>query len=109
MLFVEMSIFTRHIAELRAEEQLRELQNLLLENPGAGDVIPGLDGLRKIRMPLPGRGKRGAARVLYLFFTVADKIVFLLVYTKNDFEDLPPEMKKVLSTKIKELRKEFEK
>ena len=72
-------------------------------------MVAGLDGLRKIRMPLPGRGKRGAARVLYLFFMVADKIVFLLVYTKNDFEDLPPEVKKAVKVKIKEIRREFEK
>jgi len=109
MLFIETSIFTRRIAELCAEEELRGLQNLLLTHPDAGDVIPGLDGLRKIRMPLPGRGKRGAARVLYLFFTLADKIVFLLVYTKNDFEDLPPEVKKTVKERIKEIRKEFEK
>ena len=109
MLFIEASSFTRRIAELRAEEQLRELQNLLLARPGVGDVIPGLDGLRKIRMSLPGRGKRGAARVLYLYFMVADKIFFLLVYTKNEFEELPSEVKKALKVKIAELRREFEK
>jgi len=30
MIFIETTIFTRHITKLGAEEQLRELQNLLL-------------------------------------------------------------------------------
>ena len=109
MIFIETTIFARRIAGLGAEEQLRGLQNLLLANPNAGDVVPGLDGLRKIRMPLPGRGKRGSARALYLFFAHADKILFLLVYTKNDFDDLPPDARKAIKGQIKEIRREFEK
>jgi len=109
MIFVETKVFTQDITGLGAEEQLRELQNLLFKNPNSGDVISGLDGLRKIRMPLPGRGKRGSARVLYLFFLLDDKIVFLHVYTKNDFEDLPQAMRKNFKVKIKEIRKEFQK
>jgi len=109
MIFIETTFFTRHITGLGAEEQLRKLQNMLLANPNSGDVVPGLDGLRKIRMSLPGRGKRGSTRVMYLYFMLADKIVFLTVYTKNDVDDLPPDMRKAVKVKIKEIRKEFEK
>ncbi|MCL1887993.1 MAG: type II toxin-antitoxin system RelE/ParE family toxin [Kiritimatiellaeota bacterium] len=108
MLFIEATVFTRRIVELRAENHLRELQSLLLAHPDAGDVVSGLDGLRKIRMPLPGRGKRGAARVLYLHIAGRDKIVFLLVYKKNDFDDLPPEVIREMKEKIKVIRREFE-
>ena len=109
MIFVETKIFTRRVAELGAEEELRKLQLHLQANPNSGDVVAGLDGLRKIRMPLPGRGKRGSARALYLFFIHADKIVFLLVYTKNEFNDLSPDTRKAIKGKIKEFRREFEK
>ena len=47
------------------DEKLRELQNVLLENPDAGDVIPDLAGARTIRIPLTGRGKSGGGRVIY--------------------------------------------
>jgi hypothetical protein len=109
MTFIEATVFTKRIIELGAEESYRALQNELAANPDAGDVIPGLDGLRKIRLALPGRGKSGAARTLYLLFTRARTVVFLLVYTKNDFEDLSPEVKKVLRQRIASIRKEFEK
>jgi hypothetical protein len=43
-------------------------------HPDAGDVIPRMGGLRKIRLALPGRGKRGGARVLYLAFVRAETL-----------------------------------
>ena len=108
MVFVETTLFTKRIIELEAENQLRQLQNELLVNPELGDVIHGLEGLRKVRMPLPGRGKRGASRVLYLVFPEVQKIIFLLIYTKNEFTDLSPQMKKAIRSIITQVRKEFE-
>ena len=67
-----------------------------------------MDGLRKIPLAQPGRGKRGSARTLYLIFTRAETIVFLMVYTKNDFEDLPPDVKKAVRQRIALIRQEFE-
>ena len=59
MVFVELPIFLRCAAELFSDEDIAVLQNILLENPDAGDLIPNSRGLRKLRVPLPGRGKRG--------------------------------------------------
>ena len=108
MVFIETTLFTRRIVELNAEIQLQQLQHDLLLNPELGDVIRGLDGVRKIRMPLPGRGKRGASRVLYLVLHKAQKVIFLLLYTKNEFTDLPPHIKKAITPLIAQIRKEFE-
>lgn len=49
------------------------LQLELIENPAAGDVEPGTGGLRKIRLAAParGKGKRGGARVHYLWLRPA--------------------------------------
>lgn len=58
------------------DEKLRELQNVLLENPDAGDVIPDLAGARKIRIPLTGRGKSGGGRVIYVDVVVKEQIFF---------------------------------
>lgn len=59
MIFIELPVFTRVAAGLFDDEALRRIQEILLADPEAGDVIPGGGGLRKLRAPLPGRGKRG--------------------------------------------------
>ena len=65
MLFIETNVFTQLAATLLDDEDLRGLQNLLLEKPDRGPVFTGTGGLRKLRFALPGRGKRGGARVIY--------------------------------------------
>jgi len=46
MIFVELPIFLRCAADLFSDEDVAELQNILLENPAAGDLISGGRGLR---------------------------------------------------------------
>ena len=65
MVFIELPIFIRCAASLFTDEDLVGLQVTLLENPAAGDLIKEGRGLRKLRVPLPGRGKSGGARVIY--------------------------------------------
>lgn len=65
MVFVELPVFFRCAKELFSDDDMRELQVTLLENHAAGDLIPGGRGLRKLHVPLPGRGKQGGARVIY--------------------------------------------
>lgn len=69
--FVETRVFTRRIVALGLEDALRELQLMLLDRPDAGDLDPGTGGLRKVRMrdPTRGKGKRGGARVHYLWLS----------------------------------------
>jgi hypothetical protein len=47
------------------EEDLTDLIKTLIERPDLGAVIPRTGGARKVRLRLPGRGKRGGARVIY--------------------------------------------
>lgn len=65
MVFLETPIFTRQIKALVDDDEYRALQLHLMMNPDAGELIPRSGGLRKIRLGLPGRGKRGGARVIY--------------------------------------------
>ena len=63
--FIEVPLFTKKWKELGlTDEDLRDLQNILLQNPKSGDVIQGTGGLRKIRIPMKGRGKSGGSRVI---------------------------------------------
>jgi putative transcriptional regulator len=60
-LFVELPAFARHRLDYLDDEGFRGLQNALLDNPEAGDVIEGTGGLRKVRYAdaRRGKGKRG--------------------------------------------------
>ena len=70
-------------------------------NPGAGSIIKGSGGLRKIRWNLPGEGKRGALRVIY-YFDQPETIYMVFMYKKNEQEDLTPDQIKILKKAIKE-------
>ena len=49
MVFVELPPFIAFAAEWWSDEDLRRLQNALLTQPDAGDLIRGGAGLRKLR------------------------------------------------------------
>ena len=103
--FIEVPSFTKKWYELGlTDDDLRELQNILLGNPKIGDAIQGTGGLRKIRIPLDHRGKRGGGRVIYVDIELKETIYFINVYAKNEKDDLTEDEKKALKTVVKFLR-----
>lgn len=104
MQFVRFASFEKSAAALFAEADIFELELELLLEPKVGDVIPGARGLRKLRRPLTGRGKRGGARVIYYLTTADDKILLLYAYAKNVQGDLTAAQLKQL---VKLVQQEF--
>jgi hypothetical protein len=96
MVIVETSIFSRRVVELLADDEYRELQVVLANRPTAGRVIVGSGGLRKVRWATRGRGKRGGVRVIYYWAAAQDRLLMLLVYAKNERDDLSPDQLRVL-------------
>ena len=78
------------------------MQRELADDPERGDLIARSGGLRKIRMPLPGRGKRGGARVIYYWVSQQSQIYLLLAYAKNAQDDLTPAQLKTLRQLLEE-------
>lgn len=58
-------------------------------------------------MPLPGRGRSGGARVIYLHLPRQRAIIFFYLYTKAKAEDLSPEQRRRLRTAVEIIKKEF--
>lgn len=96
MLFVETSIFTRRVKELLDDDNYQSLQESLIGHPGAGDVIPGTSGLRKMRWKTGNQGKRGGLRLIYYWAPQQNQIYLLYLYPKSVQEDLTTEQKKLL-------------
>ena len=96
MVIIETSVFTRLIRELMDDDNYRELQEALVQQPDAGDLIKGSGGLRKVRWKLEGRGKRGGVRIIYYWMTADDQLWMLYGYAKPSQEDLTKEQLKVL-------------
>jgi mRNA-degrading endonuclease RelE of RelBE toxin-antitoxin system len=87
---------------LLSDESYRELQGSLLEHPDVGDRIQGSGGLRKVRWGGEGRGKRGGVRVIYAWLQRRDLLLMLLIYGKNEQDDLTPEQLRVLKRLVEE-------
>ena len=97
MVIVEFPSFTRAITALLSDDQYRDLQNALVDNPELGSLIPGTRGLRKVRWSMTGRGKRGGIRVIYYWWISGEKLLMLAAYPKNVQDDLTPVQKKILT------------
>jgi mRNA-degrading endonuclease RelE of RelBE toxin-antitoxin system len=104
MRFVETPVFTRGVASVLDDEHYRSLQLALALRPEQGAVIRGSGGLRKLRWALPGRGKRGGARVIYYWDRQTETFYMLFIYLKTEQGDLTPEQVRILG---KLVRKEF--
>lgn len=102
MIFVELPVFTRVAAGLFSDEQIRDIQEVLLADPETGALIPGGGGLRKLRAALPGRGKRGGARVIYYWWARKDHCYLVYAYAKNEQSDLTREQLRQLARVMKE-------
>ena len=99
--FIETRLFTRLVQEYLDDDEYRELQKLLMDNPETGNIIPGSGGLRKVRWRAPGRGKRGGCRVIY-YARLKQAVIFMLtMYPKNVAENIPAHV-------LRQIRKEVE-
>lgn len=92
----ELPSFCDDSSSVFTEEEYNNLINYLAEYPDAGDVIPGTGGIRKVRWPAKGQGKRGGARVIYYFRDLNMPVYMLAVYAKGEKINLTEREKKVM-------------
>jgi hypothetical protein len=104
--FVRLPAFERTAKGVLTEEEIRLIEERLTANPGAGDIIANTGGVRKLRAVNQGRGKRGSARVIYLYVRVRETIYLLLAYPKNARANLSDEQKRGIRTLVARLREE---
>ena len=102
-LFVELPAFAKYRADYLDDEGFRGLQQSMLKNPEAGDVIEGTGGLRKLRHgdSRRGKGKRGGLRVIYYWWDGGRQFWLFTLYDKDEMENLTADEKKALKGMLK--------
>ena len=80
---IETEEFTKQAEKLWSEEERLDFIDYIAENPTAGDVIRGTDGVRKVRWNISGMGNRGGVRVIYLNVSKST-ILLLVMFKKSD-------------------------
>jgi hypothetical protein len=103
-LFVELPAFERNRSDYLTDEAYRGLQNEMLKDPEAGDVITGTGGLRKLRYgdATRGKGKRGGLRIIYYWWDPKKQFWLFTIYDKDELSDLSPKEKAILKTLLKQ-------
>lgn len=99
--FIELQPFARVRESMLDDGEFARMQEYLMANPKAGDVVARSGGCRKLRWALSGRGKRGGARVIYFLRVGADEIVLVTMYAKNVRDDIDAEL-------LRKLRQTYE-
>ena len=101
---LETSVFSRRADALLSREERAELIETLARDPLAGDVIPGLGGVRKLRFAPKGRGKSGGFRVIYYVLADDLPILALLVYGKNEQVSPTPAQTRAIEAVVAEFK-----
>jgi len=99
LIFVESSLFERHLPHYLVDEEYSRVQVSLRRHPNLGVLIPGSGGLRKLRWGRKGTGKRGGVRIIYAVHG-AHEIWLLTIYGKSDIADIPASLLRAIKREM---------
>ena len=106
--FIHLPEFDRRCKHLGlSEDDIMEIEKALLDNPSAGDIVPGTGGVRKLRIALyDHKGKSGGARIIYVDFAFYESIYLMTAYAKGEKENLTKEERNNMRNAVKILEQE---
>jgi hypothetical protein len=104
---VETPTYLRDATKVLSEAEREAVVAMLAGDPTCGDLIKQSGGIRKIRVGIEGRGKRGGGRVIYFYHNRAFPIFVLAFFAKNDRADLSDKERNALAAFVKNLVKTY--
>jgi hypothetical protein len=109
--FFELEPFVRRWKKFGLpDEELGNLEIEIMAGPRLHPVIPGTRGLRKMRYSPASwsKGKSGALRVCYVYFERWGAVALVIVYAKQEMDDVPESMKPAFNAAIDEIETHLE-
>lgn len=100
----ETSAFSLDADRLLSRSERDGLIEAIARDPAGGDLIPGTGGLRKRRVALSGRGKRGGARAITFYVDDEHPVYLLFLYAKNERENLSHTQMRALASLTAEIK-----
>lgn len=91
-----------------SDDEMKSLEDALINKPELGKVIKSTGGLRKLRWGIKGRGKSGGIRILYIDFPKYEKLFFISLIKKSENDDISFNSKKTFTKLIIEIEKSLE-
>lgn len=99
--FIESAAFERVRAVYLDDDEYAELQQFMMKDPEAGDIVRESGGVRKLRWKRKGMGKRGGLRVIYFVHYQPNECWMLTLYAKAKQKNIPAHI-------LRELKEAFE-
>ena len=99
--FIETRLFTKLVQDYLSDDDYRQVQLELIQNPGLGSVVRGTGGVRKLRWRARGGGKSGGYRIIYFVRHSEEVFWMLTIYPKNIRDSIPGHL-------LKKIRQEIE-
>ena len=78
--FIELPLFTSLVMQVTDDHFLNQLQNDLLKDPEKGDIIPRVQGLRKVRrLCRAGAGQAAHGSFTFIFHSTTRSFSFTVI------------------------------
>lgn len=98
---VETPRYQADAERLFSADERDAIIELVASDPNCGVVVPGGGSVRKVRVAFGGRGKRGGARVLYIFGGHDIPVFLLAAFAKNERDDLTASERAALAKAVR--------
>jgi hypothetical protein len=106
---VETPAYLSKAEKIMTADERTKIVDEISAHPDAGILIKGTGGLRKLRIGLEGRGKRGGGRVIYWYHNTEYPAVLLWAFAKNETSDVSPgqlaRLKQVADNLLRDFRR----
>lgn len=104
---METPSYLARATRLMTDDERSAVVDAVSADPRLGVLVQGTGGLRKMRIPLDGRGKRGGGRVVYWYHSLEFPAVLLWVFAKNEADDLSASQRQILARMTEDLLADF--